>query len=227
MLLPPRCNRGPMRYVKVVLIPEDQELNPAGAALAAEPTVHRQAIDHVNLLNDGTAVTLSRARGDRERLDEILAATDDILRYDVSETGGELQVYVHFRPNETARALLEVTREHELVIDTPIEYGPDGSLRVAVIGEDEVVQAAIAHVPDAVRLELEQLSDYDPEERELSSLLTERQREILDAAVEVGYYEVPRHATHEEIADRVGLSTTTVGEHLRKIEARLLSEIAR
>jgi DNA-binding CsgD family transcriptional regulator len=216
-----------MRYVKVVLVPDGQELDPAEGALAADPSVHRQAIDHINLLNDGTAVALSRARGDRDRLEEILAATDEILRFDVSETGGEHQAYVHFRPTETAHALLEVTREHELVIDTPIEYGHDGSLRVGVIGEDAVVQAAIAHVPDAIRLELEQLSEYDPEERELSSLLTERQREILDAAVDLGYYEVPRHATHEEIADRVGLSTTTVGEHLRKIEARLLSEIAR
>jgi predicted DNA binding protein len=37
---------------------------------------------------------------------------------------------------------------------------------------------------------------------------------------------VPRRATHQDIADELDLSTTTVGEHLRKIEARMLSEIA-
>lgn len=158
---------------------------------------------------------------------EILEATAAVIRFDVSETGGALQAYTHFEPNETTLALLELTREHELVLDTPVEYGPDGSLRVAVIGEDDVVQSAVAAVPEGVRLELEQLSDYEPEQRELSSLLTARQHEILDAAVEVGYYEAPRDATHEDVADRVGVSTTTVGEHLRKIEARLLSELAR
>jgi hypothetical protein len=216
-----------MRYVKVVLVPDGDEFHPAAGVLAGESAVTREAIDHVNLLNDGTAVTLSRLRGDPDRLVEILEATAAVIRFDVSETGGALQAYTHFEPNETTLALLELTREHELVLDTPVEYGPDGSLRVAVIGEDDVVQSAVAAVPEGVRLELEQLSDYEPEQRELSSLLTARQHEILDAAVEVGYYEAPRDATHEDVADRVGVSTTTVGEHLRKIEARLLSELAR
>ena len=216
-----------MRYVKVFMSPEDGDLHPAAENLANNPKVTRQAIQHLNLLNDGTAVTLSRLRGDRAELERILSETDDILRWDVSEAGDDLQAYIHFVPNATTLALMELTREHELVLDTPIEYNPDGSIRVSVIGQDDVVQKAIDHVPDNVRLELEQLSDYDPELRELSSLLTDRQREILDAAVEVGYYQVPRKATHEDIADLVGISTTTVGEHLRKIEARLLSEIAR
>lgn len=215
-----------MRYVKVFMSPEDGDLHPAAENLADNPAVSRQAIQHLNLLNDGTAVTLSRLRGDRTELERILSETDDILRYDVSEAGDDLQAYIHFVPNATTLALMELTREHELVLDTPIEYNSDGSIRVSVIGQDDTVQKAIDRVPDNVRLELEQLSDYDPELRELSSLLTDRQREILDAAVEVGYYRVPRNATHEDIADLVGISTTTVGEHLRKIEARLLSEIA-
>lgn len=216
-----------MRYVKVVLIPEKVELHPAATALAEEPSVSREAIHHLNLLNDGTTVALSRLRGDRQALETVLSRADEILRYDVSEAGDELQAYIHFVPDETTRALMNLTREHELILDTPIEYGPNGSVRVSVIGQDDVVQQAIDHVPEGIRLELEQLSDYDPELRELASLLTDRQREILDAAVDVGYYEVPRHATHEEIAERVGISTTTVGEHLRKLEARVLSEIAR
>lgn len=216
-----------MRYVKVVLVPGEDELHPAADALAAEDAVTRETIHHLNLLNDGTAVTLSRLRGDRESLEAILADTEAILRYDVSDAGDELQAYAHFEPNETAHELLNLTREHELVLDTPIEYGANGALRVSVIGEDDVVQRAIEHVPDGIRLELERLSDYDPQLRELASLLTDRQQEILDAAVEAGYYEVPRHATHEDVAATVGISTTTVGEHLRKIEARILSEVVR
>lgn len=215
-----------MRYVKVVLIPEEGGFHPAADALDAEPDVTRRAVLHLNLLNDGTAVALSQARGDADRLRDVLAETDEVIRYDVSEAGDDLETYVHFRPTGPARGMLELTREYELVVDTPIRYGVDGSVRVSIIGADEVVQRAIDDVPDGVRLELEQLSDYDPELRELSSLLTPRQREILDAAVELGYYEVPRSATHEDVAERLDLSTTTVGEHLRKIESRLLSEIA-
>lgn len=215
-----------MRYVKVVLIPEEGSFHPAADALDDEPDVTRRAVLHLNLLNDGTAVALSRARGDADRLREILGDSDDVLRYDVSEAGEDLQTYIHFRPTGPASGMLELTREYELVVDTPIRYGVDGSVRAAIIGAEDVVQRAIEDVPESVRLELQQLSDYDPEIRELSSLLTPRQLEILDAAVELGYYRVPRSATHDDIAERVDLSTTTVGEHLRKIEARLLSEIA-
>ena len=53
-------------------------------------------------------------------------------------------------------------------------------------------------------------------------MLTGRQREILEAAVESGYYEEPRGATHEEIAREVGVSAGTVGEHLRRVEEKVL-----
>lgn len=215
-----------MRYVRIVLIPEGPGFHPAADRLAAEPSVSQEAVHHLNLLNDGTAVSLSRARGDRERLAEILEASEDVRSFELTELGGEIQSYVHFEPAEPARALLELTREHELVVDTPIEFRGDGRLRVAVIGEDDVVQRAITDVPDEVDMELERLSDYEPELRELSSQLTERQQEILDTAVEVGYYQVPREATHEDIAAVLDIATTTVGEHLRKIEARLLSELS-
>ena len=54
-------------------------------------------------------------------------------------------------------------------------------------------------------------------------MLTDRQHEILTIAVEQGHYEVPRRATINDIADEMGLSQATVGEHLQKIEARILS----
>ena len=218
-----------MRYVKIVLIPESGGLHPAEERLRNEPAVSEEVILQLNLLDDGTAVSLATHRGDSDRLREILDTSDEVLDFEVLDTEDGIQTYIHFTPNETTGALLGLTREYEFVIDTPIRWDPDegGAVQVGLIGDDETVQRAIEDVPDDVRLELEQLSEYDPQSQELSALLTERQRELLDTAVEVGYYEVPRRATHEDIAAELDLSTTTVGEHLRKIEARLLSEIAR
>ena len=214
-----------MRYVKVSLIPTGGDIDPVGDEIAAEPSLSRESILHINRLNDGTVVLLTQLRGDGEALDEILEGRDDVLSHNVSTLRDGVQAYLHAEPTEVGAALLDLTQEYEFVVDTPIEYGTDG-LRVAVIGEEETVRRAIEDVPEEIRVELEQLSDYDPELRELSSMLTDRQREILDTAAELGYYEVPRRATHQDIADELDLSTTTVGEHLRKIEARMLSEIA-
>ena len=215
-----------MRYVRVSLIPTGGDIDPVGEKIEAEPSLTRESILHISRLNDGTAVLLTQIRGDEAALDRILEGSDDVISHNVSPLRDGLQAYVHTEPTESASALLELEQEHEFVLDMPIEYGPEGGLRLAVIGREETVRRAIEDVPDEIRVELEQLSDYDPELRELSSLLTERQQEILDTATDLGYYEVPRQATHQDIAEELDLSTTTVGEHLRKIEARMLSEIA-
>jgi predicted DNA binding protein len=215
-----------VRYVRVSLIPTGGDIDPVGEKIEAEPSLTRESILHISRLNDGTAVLLTQIRGDEAALDRILEGSDDVISHNVSPLRDGLQAYVHTEPTESASALLELEQEHEFVLDMPIEYGPEGGLRLAVIGREETVRRAIEDVPDEIRVELEQLSDYDPELRELSSLLTERQQEILDTATDLGYYEVPRQATHQDIAEELDLSTTTVGEHLRKIEARMLSEIA-
>lgn len=57
------------------------------------------------------------------------------------------------------------------------------------------------------------------------SRLTDRQREVLRAAYDAGYYAVPRTASSQAIASRLGLEAATVVEHLRKAEKRLLDAI--
>lgn len=217
-----------MRHVTFVVVPDEGGLHPAADELEATPSISRDTILHLNLLNDGTAVALDHHRGDPEVLRRILTDCPDIIRFDVTEGEDGLEAYIHFHPNEAAAALLWLTNEFELIVETPIEPADEsGAIRVGIIGADDVVQRAIDYVPDNVRLELERLSDYKPGSKELMAMLTDRQREILATAVEVGYYDVPRRATHQNIADALDLSTTTVGEHLRKIEAKLLSDIVK
>lgn len=57
------------------------------------------------------------------------------------------------------------------------------------------------------------------------SSLTDRQREILQLAFEMGYYEVPRTASSEDIATRVSLDPSTVAEHLQRAERNLLGDL--
>lgn len=50
----------------------------------------------------------------------------------------------------------------------------------------------------------------------LEELLTDRQREVIAVAVELGYFSVPREATLSDVADEVGIGKSTAGEHLRR-----------
>ena len=49
-----------------------------------------------------------------------------------------------------------------------------------------------------------------------------KQRELLNIAMEQGYYEMPRETTLEELANEAGVAKTTASQHLRKAERRVM-----
>lgn len=57
-----------------------------------------------------------------------------------------------------------------------------------------------------------------------SSLLTSRQRRVLDAAVRGGYFETPRDCSLGALAAEVGVAKSTCSETLRRAEAAVLSQ---
>ncbi|WP_458209102.1 helix-turn-helix domain-containing protein [Haladaptatus sp. NG-SE-30] len=214
-----------MRYVKFVLIPDEGGLHPIDGAFAAESSLTRQFIHEISLLNDGTAITIYQLSGDVDVVKDILADHDEVVMSHVSQPRDSIHVYVQFEPNEVIETLLEIPREHELIVDTPLEFTDRGGLRLTVIGEEEMVRRAIPELPPSLRPKLEQTGDYKPQNERLFSVLTERQQEILQTAVELGYYSVPRRVTHEELASELDCSPSNVGELLRKVEAAILTEV--
>ncbi len=64
-----------------------------------------------------------------------------------------------------------------------------------------------------------------PYEYDVLSSLTERQREVITTAQKHGYYEYPRRISTQELAGRLGMTKTTLIEHLRKAENTLVSSI--
>lgn len=60
-------------------------------------------------------------------------------------------------------------------------------------------------------------------DRAVDEALTARQREVLAAAHDAGYYEWPRETTGEDLADDLGLSPATFHQHLRTAERKLIN----
>lgn len=57
-----------------------------------------------------------------------------------------------------------------------------------------------------------------------TSRLTQRQYEVVSLALERGYFDWPRKLTSEELATELEISHSTVLEHLRKAQSKLLSD---
>jgi hypothetical protein len=215
-----------MRYFQIRLTPEDGGFHRLDRLTAAMGDVTRQAILHLDLLNDGTGVALFLMEGNPESVIELYEGEELVLSYDVFDSDEEgFFAHVHFQPDSPADELLRIIDRHKLMIDPPLEFGADGSLRVTAAGPQELVRQAAIDIPDGVDFHLELIGEYEPQREGLVTMLTDRQRDVLRTAIEMGYYAIPREATHEDLAAHLDCSAGTVGEHLRKIEARVLSEL--
>jgi predicted DNA binding protein len=54
--------------------------------------------------------------------------------------------------------------------------------------------------------------------------LTDRQHEVIEYALDAGFFEWPREITGEELAEEMDISRATLLEHLRKAESKLLTD---
>lgn len=210
-----------MRYLTGVLRPVER-VHPNARALSVSRGVTQVALHQTRLLDDGTSVTWLQVRGDRERLEGLLAEASSVLEYDVAGED-DLFVYLHSEPHDLARYLYRLRDEHEVVVEMPLEFTDDGGLRGTVIGEDRTFQRAVDALPEDFDFEVERIGEYHPDVQDLFAGLTARQQEILATAVRDGYYEDPRRATQRDLAATLDLAPGTVSQALRRIEARVFS----
>lgn len=64
---------------------------------------------------------------------------------------------------------------------------------------------------------------YDLDEKQL---LTPTQREIVETAIEMGYYDVPRQCSQTELATELGRAKSTVSETLHRAEGKIIKDYA-
>jgi predicted DNA binding protein len=55
--------------------------------------------------------------------------------------------------------------------------------------------------------------------------LTERQQEVLETAMEMGYFQRPRDANGTRVAEELGISPSTFAEHLASAQAKVLDSL--
>lgn len=215
-----------MRHFRFTMTPASDGFATTDRRIAETAGVDREAILHLELLGDGTAVAIYLLSGTPRALDESLGDAPEVRDYHLFNTDGtRFHAHLHFEPDDPMATLLELAERHRIVMEPPLEFLDGGGLRATVGGIQAQVQDAAAEFPDSVEVTIEQIGQYDPSRDSLLASLTERQREVLAVAIDEGYYDIPRRATHDDLAAELDCSAGTVGEHLRKIESRVLSSL--
>ncbi|QLD84950.1 helix-turn-helix domain-containing protein [Natronomonas halophila] len=218
-----------MRYFDLVLTPEHNGIHPVDAQLATIEGLERDSLLHIDAFGDGTGVLLYRLVGDKDAVVGVIEDHEDVISYDILDVEAEdtFHLYLHVHPGEPAGTLMALCYEFALIIDTPIEFTDRGGVLVTIVGTHDMLREALKAVPDHINISIQQVGQYSPGTRDMLSMLTERQREVFETAVEMGYYDIPRQVNQGELADRLDCAPSTVDEHLRKAESKMLSALLR
>lgn len=213
-----------MRYATVIIRRDEESFHPIAHKLDRESSIRRRAIHSIKLLDDGTIAMLGEIEGDLDRYREIMRESPSVETFAVSGDDSGY-VYSQVKASKQTREMLERRDQGDFIIDMPIEYTENGVRKITIIGEEESLLdfSDLFDVGDA-DIELVSMGPYAPEAKGVFADLTDRQREVLQTAIRMGYYESPRGATLEEIADELDLGHGTVGRHIRAIESKVFEK---
>ena len=107
----------------------------------------------------------------------------------------------------------------------------DGESRLVVEAPEDIdvaeLRSRLAEYYGPVRLVSKQhgrqARSIDAIGEDFAERLTDKQLTVLETASELGYYDWPRAATAEAVADAVGIASSTLHQHLRAAEGKLVA----
>lgn len=211
-----------MKHVRLTLDADGRESEIADMydLLANADFVHTAKTLHWNYSGDRIGI-MHYVEGDPDAYRDAVDSMPEITEYEVTRDDAEhFYSYQLCDVPQPARQLFGTLTRGELVVVPPLEYAPDGSVSVSLIGTSAEVQAAVDGVPEPVEVTIDEITGLGQATNSVDAVLSERQREAVEAALELGYYDVPREASHEAVAERMDCAPSTAAEHLRKAESR-------
>ncbi|WP_232703344.1 helix-turn-helix domain-containing protein [Halobacterium wangiae] len=189
-----------------------------------EAVVERDGVSRAAVLTwgpVGSATTLTWVDADRETTAAVLDAGPVV---ETSLVAGAEGTYAFTRQTEYAFAddLLDLVSVADVAFRPPLVFRADRSARFEAVGESDALGAFYADLSSLLDVSVDSVHDFRRGDTPAS--LTTRQRAALDAAVDLGYYEVPREASVADVAVALDCATSTAGELLRKAEAHVVRD---
>lgn len=203
----------------------EREIHSMYDLLANAAFVTRAETTHWNYSDDDLGI-MHYIHGDAERFASRLEQIDDVERYDLTGVSDEtFYAYLLCDLNGPARRVFGALTQGRLVVNHPIEWTENGSSLVSLVGTSDEIQAAIEDIPDPISVTMHQIGGLQQATEAVEGLLSDRQRAAVKTALSLGYYERPRDATLEDIAEQMGCAPSTAAEHVRKSESKVLNAV--
>jgi DNA-binding MarR family transcriptional regulator len=115
----------------------------------------------------------------------------------------------------------------QVMMSKPPEFLDLDKMKVEVIGKEKEMQKFLNYTATLKSrpFKLTGLSALEPRQESHLASLTGRQRQALITAYSLGYYEVPRRVSSEEVSRHLNMDRSTFIEHLRKAEKKIVAQV--
>ncbi|SFR56340.1 HTH DNA binding domain-containing protein [Halogeometricum rufum] len=165
--------------------------------------------------------TLSWFDADPATVRKVLTAVGSLSSASLVADDGGTYAFVHQTGFEFDDALLDLLAAASVVFLPPVTFFADGTATFDAVGETAALSEFYRRLGDLLKTRIRRVHDF--RRGPPAGNLTARQAAALEAAVGVGYYDVPRTGTVADVADELDCASSTAGELLRKAESAVVS----
>lgn len=212
-----------MKSIGLELRHSRETIPPLHAAICDAAEIEREVVvgGHAH---EGIEASTSFVYGAVDAYEALLEeqVRETVLEYDIAPADDGFFLYLRRELESRGESLLNALVEETVVIVPPIELRSDRTMRATVVGHPDALARLFEGTPEGMRVDVRWVSDdvtvTDP-------AVSERQREALRAARDVGFYEVPRTGGIEAVADELDCAVSTASELLRRGEANAVERI--
>lgn len=193
------------------------------AFVCESPVVERETILERDARGEVTTLLL-HVDGDREAYEQAVEEVDEVLAWETTAAPNGFHAYVRTRLRPQEEEYRQALDRESVLVVTPVELRADRTVRQTMVGEADQLSAALEALPPTLSVEVLWTGRYRRGRTGgAGARLTDRQREAVAVARELGYYETPREASLSTVAAALDCSTSAASDLLRRAQRRLVA----
>ncbi|QLG48980.1 helix-turn-helix domain-containing protein [Natrinema halophilum] len=194
---------------------------PIHDGICSSPDIDREVIVGGQAV-DGVETITSFVYGDPEAYEPLLLEHEPVLEYDMTRSEDGFFLYLRRELGSDGLSLLNALSQDTVVIVPPIEIRSDRTIRMTVVDHPTDLNGVVDDLSADVTFDIRWVSD---EVTVTETAVSDRQLAALQAAWDVGFYEVPRQAGIEAVADELECAVSTASELVRRGEANAVERV--
>ncbi|MFP8954822.1 helix-turn-helix domain-containing protein [Natrialbaceae archaeon A-arb3/5] len=204
-----------MKSMRIELRYAPESITPIHETICSSPDLEREIILGGQAV-EGVETITSFVTGEPDAYEPLLADRSAVLEYDITPSSDGFFLYLRQELGPDGTSLLNALAQETVVVVPPIDVRDDRTMGLTLVGHPDDLRTVVDGMPDGIDLTVLRVGD-SVAGRETA--VSDRQREALEAAVEVGFYEIPRRNGIEAVADELECAVSTASELLRRGEA--------